>query len=178
MTKKWEDLDIQELTWKKNGNWLSGMFDYSLQDADGKAVATIKKRSIWNTRVEIDAPGNRWVLERKGFWRRRVEITSVATGESPATFYYKGWGIGGELHFADGRVYRWGSSSWTGSKWAWTDEYGQPLIGFHRRGAFVPRGELYFDAATETMPSVPLLVFLGWYLVLLYQMDAAAAAAS
>lgn len=172
MTKKWEDLDIQELTWKKNGTW-SGVFDYTLQDADGSAVATIKRPQWWNNRIEIDAPGNRWSLERKGFWKRRVEIIALATGDVPAVFFYKHQQ--GHVEFADGRVYYWKNHSIWGARWAWTDADGKPLIGFHRAGVFVPRGELYFDSATETMRSVPLLVFLGWYLVLLNVMDSSAA---
>ncbi len=174
MTKKWEDLDIQELTWKKNGTW-SGMFDYTLQDADGSAVASIKRPNWWSTRIEIDAPGNRWSLERKGFWKHTIKITSLATDDIAAVFHYR-WNSEGHVEMADGRVYYWKSHSIWGSRWAWTDADGKPLIGFHKAGVFVPRGELYFDAETETMRSVPLLVFLGWYLVLLHTMDSAAAA--
>lgn len=172
MKKQLVELEHQGLQWVQTNRWKQ---NYELQDTDGDVIATIHRPSMWNTRAVVTAPGNHWTFERKGWWRQRVVIRSVGTGEEPAQYIYHS--SKGRLEYPDGRVFLWRQGNFWGSKWMWTTEDGEPLIGFQTKG-FLRLGseiELNSELASEKAPS--LLIFLGWYLYTLYYEDSTAAAA-
>lgn len=170
--KGWNELELQGLHWETENGWGFKPV-YQLMTAAGEVVATMRRTHWWNNRVEIDSVGNRFLLDRKGFLPQRIEVQSIGTGESPATFIYEL--LKGRLDFDDGRTYIWRSSNWWGTKWAWTTEEGVPLIGFEVQGMFKQKGLIHVDNRTFSLDKPPLLLFLGWYLIMLYYQDAAAA---
>lgn len=170
--KEWKDLELDDLHWKELGG-----NRYELRDADEQAIATMQRRRWWSTYVEVDAPGNRWSFERKGFWKRHIVIQSVGTGMEPARFDYSNWN-GGKLTFADGRVFEWRQSDFWGSKWAWMTTDRQPFLGFASGGFIRMNAALSIAPEARDMPSLALMVFLGWYLLMLHREDTAAVVAA
>ncbi|GEM_PF-1897153 len=144
---------------------------------DGELIATLK-RSYWSSRAEVDAVGNRWTFERKirFFKPTTIVIRSVGTGEEPAAFEQK-WN-GGTLTYADGRVFHWRTEGILQQRYIWTSDDGTPLLGFEMKGIFKVRGAISINSELEDHvdphKAPPMLVFLGWYLILLAQDDAAA----
>lgn len=166
--KDWKDLELQELRWIQSDSW---GWSYALCGEDGEPIASMRRPHWWNEYIEIDAPGNRWSFSRKGFFNRRIEIKSIGTGDEPATYSYSG----SRLEFKDGRVYFWRRSNFWATKWAWVDEDGQPLVGFETGGMMRLRGDLSIPPEATELPSLALLVFLGWYLTVLNRQDTSAA---
>lgn len=164
------ELEDQNLHWVQPSMWRSV---FELRTEDGSVLATITRTSWFKSTVEVDAVGNRWVFDVKGLLRRSIIIRSVGTGEEPAHFVYKGIN-GGELTFADGRLFLWKPSNFWGSKWVWTTAEGDPIMGFKTGGALKLNSEISLDPETEADKAPPLLVFLGWYLYLLYVESSAA----
>jgi hypothetical protein len=166
------ELEARGLKWvstsglRKNGE---------LRADDGEVLATIRQPHIWSSLVEVEAVGNRWRFERKGFFRKRIEITSVGTGEAPAVYVYKG--NKGRLEYADGRVFLWRPGDFWGSKWVWTTEDGVPLIGFKTGGVLRLSSQMSLHPDFEDDKAPSLLIFLGWYLIMLYREDTTSNAA-
>ncbi|MDX1992873.1 MAG: hypothetical protein SF029_10805 [bacterium] len=171
--KAFEELIDQDVRWVQPSSWKEY---YELRTDSGDVLATIHKPSIWRNRVEVDAVGNRWTFERKGFWRFRIEIKSVGTDSQPAVFHYGNWMVSGELRFNDGRLFKWKQSDFWGSKWAWTTPDGEPIGGFKVGGFMRLNSDIRLEPGALDMPSLPLLIFLGWYLYLLHYQDSSSAA--
>ncbi len=171
--KSFNELEALDLRWEQPNAWKAR---YELRSSEGELIAVLTRRSWWRQIAEIESLGNRWRFERKGFWRQRIEITSVGTGESPATFEYALWRQGGRLIFPDGRSLRWGSTNFWNTKWAWMTEDGTPVVGFRTGGLFKVNSEVDLDPMLAQQKSLPLLVMLGWYLILLQREDAGSSA--
>lgn len=171
-----EELENQELHWVQPSLWNSR---YELHNVDDEVVASITQKGWMKNRAEVDALGNRWEFERRGIFRYHIIIRSAATGEEPARFDYN-WSVdGGWLTFTDGRRFRWRRGNFMGTKWAWVNELDEPIMGFQTGGLFRLNGEIDIDPdVTMKTRTLPLLLFLGWFLIALHRSDAAAVAAT
>ncbi len=169
--KRLKELELQDARWVQSRWWKQ---DYELRSPQGDLLATMTRPHWWSSYTEIEAPGNRWSLERKGFFRRRIEIKSIGTQSSPAEFIYHM--LGGRLELPDGRVFFWKPGNFWGTRYVWTTEGGTPIIGYKLGGFLKVSGELSVEPDAADMPLFGLLMFLGWYLVILYRQDSAAAA--
>jgi hypothetical protein len=88
------------------------------------------------------------------------------------------WAGGGTLELADGRTVDLRSANFWQSQWVW-HEKDQPLILFKgRHGIVKAKGAVEIQPGSAGLPGTPLLVLLGWYLILLHAEDANAAAGS
>ncbi len=169
--KAWKDLELDGLRWVDVGG-----YRYELRGPDDDVIATMKRPSWWRSVIEVDAPGNRWRFERRGWWRQHITIQTAVTGDEPARFEYRGMS-GGRLVFGDGRVYEWRQNNFWGTKWAWVTADGAPLLGFQSGGILRLNAEVSGAPAASDLPSLALLVFLGWYLLTLYHEDEGVSAA-
>lgn len=168
--KDYKELDLQELEWVQTGQLNQ---QSELRDPNGEVIAELKRPRWFSRYAEVDAPGHRWSFEPKGVFRRKIIVKSIGTDEEVAVFNY-GF-TNGTLNFADGRVYHWRQSNFWGTKWAWTTEDGEPIVGFEGKGLLRYRGEMSIAPAASEISHLTMLVFLGWYLVMLHYEDAAAA---
>ncbi|MBL8147959.1 MAG: hypothetical protein JNL34_16390 [Anaerolineae bacterium] len=164
--KSLDELSATGLTWEMKG-------DISLlKDSDGAILGEMRRPRWFSGRTEVDAQGSRWSFERKGWHKPHIEIRSLGTGDEPARFTYKGQN--GELTYPDGRVYRWRSAHWAGSKWLWLGPDEQPVLGIELTGSWKVRGEIRLDPDLPPQKAPSLLLFLGWFLVKTYQDDSTA----
>ena len=168
--KVFDELLEQNLRWVQTSALKQ---DYELRTDDDEVLATIHQASMWRSMVEVEAVGNRWTFERKGFWGQHIEIKSVGTQAQPAVFTYNGMS-GGKLTFTDGRTFNWKQSNFWGSKWGWATPDDEPIVGFKTGGLFKINSEISLDPGVVDMPSLPLLLMLGWYLYTLYVQDSSA----
>ncbi len=167
-----EELENQELEWVQPSAWKNR---YELHNTDGEIVASIQRHGWMQHNAEVDALGNRWLFERRGIFRYHINIRSAVTGDEPARFDYNWSGDGGVLTFTDGRRFRWQRGNWLATKWTWVNELDEPVMGFQTGGLFRLNGEIDIDPDV-TMKSrvLPLLLFLGWFLIALHRDDSAA----
>jgi hypothetical protein len=115
-----------------------------------------------------------------GFFTARVTIRSPGSDADLAVFK-PSWGYGGTLE-APGRAYAWRKLDFWGNKWGFFWPEGTALLRFGYAGG---RGTLFkLEGAVEvspgsvsTNPDMPLLVTLGWYIMVLMHDDNAAVAA-
>lgn len=171
MTKAFSELENTTLTWQSKG-WLGR--EHELVTDAGEVIASVHHTSWWNNDVIVDAPGNRWHFARRGTFNYRIHITSVGAGFEIATYRYRTFRPG-ELHFHDGRMFVWRQANFWGTKWAWLDMDDHPVVGFKQGGVLQLNSEIDIDPDSSDNRALPLLIYLGWYLILLNSRDAAGA---
>jgi len=140
--------------------------------AGDDVVATLRFQR--GSLADAEAEGHHWTFKRQGFWQPRVTVRVPGSDADVAVFRPR-WAGGGTLDFADGRSVRLSSANFWQSQWVW-QEKDQPLILFKgRHGIVKAKGAVEIQPGAESRPDTPLLVLLGWYLILLHADDTAAA---
>ena len=148
--------------------------DYELQLGD-VSIATLRFRSSWGTLATAESGDGCWTFKRVGFLQTRVTIrrcNQVESEADTALFRNNSWTGGGTLELPDGREYRANSNFWM-TKFGFTTAGGVPLIEFQQIGGLLKLSstvEIHRTAAT--IPELPWMVMLGWYLAVLLHRDA------
>jgi hypothetical protein len=147
--------------------------EYELRAGDD-VVATLRFQR--GSLADAEAEGEHWTFKRQGFWQPRVTVR-VPGSDADVAIFRPHWAGGGTLEFASGRTTRLSSANFWQSEWVW-QEKDQPLILFKgRHGIVKARGAVEIHSGSAGLPDTPLLVLLGWYLILLHADDSSAAAA-
>ena len=144
--------------------------------ADGETVATLRREKPMGSLFTADAGGRRWTFKRVGFFRVRVTIRPEGSETEEAEFHPR-WHGGGDLVFADGHRFDWSAKSFWRQEWAFTEGEANELLRY-RCGFGMSRGLVTIAAPGARRRELPLLVTLGWYLILKMAEDAAGAAAA
>ena len=115
-----------------------------------------------------------WTFKREGFWHPRVTVRLAGSEDNIAQFS-PNWGGGGTLDVVGRPQLRFGSANFWHSQWDWMDPADKPLVQFKsRQGFFKLEGQVEIEPQAIASPDAPLLVVLGWYLLVLFARDAAA----
>lgn len=124
--------------------------------------------------ADAEAEGHHWTFKRQGFWQPRVTVR-VPGSDTDIAVFRPHWAGGGTLDFADGGSVRLSSANFWQSEWVWQEKE-HPLILFKgRHGIVKAKGAVEIQPGAAGRPDTPLLVLLGWYLILLHADDSAAA---
>ena len=116
-----------------------------------------------------------WTFKREGFWHPQV-TARVAGSDSNLAVFKPAWTGGGTLELPEGRVLKFGAANFWHSQWSWWDPSGKPLVQFKSHaGLLRMEGQVVIDPDAGALPELPLLVVLGWYLLILFARDAAVA---
>ena len=161
----------QELVWVQPARLKQA---FELHAADD-VVATLRfERSSLATGESGD---ERWTFKREGFWHPQITVRLPDSEDNVAVFK-PSWMGGGTLDLSGGRSLRFGAANFWHSQWDWSDVASQsPLVHFKsRQGILKMEGQVDIEASAVTYPELPLLVLLGWYLLILFARDSAAAA--
>jgi hypothetical protein len=165
------DVASQELVWGQPAR-LQRVFELHASD-DVVAVLRFDKASL----ASGETAWQKWTFQQEGFWRRQVTIRTPDSDDAPV---FKAAGMrGGALELSQGRLLHFGAANFWHSRWAWSDNESQaPLIHFKRRAGLLKiEGQVDIETKAVTYPELPLLVVLGWYLLIVFARNAAAAAA-
>jgi hypothetical protein len=142
--------------------------------AGDDVVATLRFQR--GSLADAEAEGHHWTFKRQGFWQPRVTVR-VPGSDADVAVFRPHWAGGGTLDFADGGSVRLSSANFWQSEWVW-QEKDQPLMLFKgRHGIVKAKGAVEILPGAAGRPDPPLLVLLGWYLILLHADDTAAATA-
>ena len=118
----------------------------------------------------------RWTFKREGFWHPQVTVRKPGSDDNVAVFKPR-WAGGGTLQLRQGRELRFAAANFWHSQWDWVDG-DQPLVLFKSHaGLLKTEGEVEIESSALPSAETPLLVVLGWYLLILFGRDAAAASA-
>jgi hypothetical protein len=120
----------------------------------------------------------RWTFKREGFWHPRVTVRLGGSDVNVAVFQ-PSWTGGGTLELGSRTQLRFGAANFWRSQWDWLDAQDKPLVHFKsRQGLLKLEGQVEIEPGVAASPDVPLLVVLGWYLLVLLSRDASSSAAT
>jgi hypothetical protein len=161
----------QELLWVQPA---ARKREHELRAGDD-VVATLRFQG--GSLADAEAAEGHWTFKRQGFWHPRVTVR-IAGSDADIAVFQPRWVGGGTLEFPDGRALRLSSANFWRSEWVWQDKE-QPLIRFKgRHGLIKANGAVEIQPEAVRLPDLSLFVLLGWYLILLYAEDAAAASSA
>jgi hypothetical protein len=126
-----------------------------------------------------------WTFKRVGFFNPRITVRNDGS-EADAGIYSPKWsGSSGTIQMADGTLYQWRHANFWATRMEWTDGGGRVLVTYQSgvensrlSDALKTQATMEFSQDARSVPDLPLLILLGWYLVILHQEDAAAAVAA
>jgi hypothetical protein len=151
--------------------------EYELRLGD-VAVCSLQMSSSFNSRATaVNAEGS-WDFDRHGFWQRQVTIRETGGMDDLALFNANTWKQGGTIILPNGRNYIASSNFWMTQHLLTTSD-GQNLISSSNiRGVFHYSCDVEIHSLARSLPELPWLVPLGWYLIMMQYRDSAAAAAA
>jgi hypothetical protein len=147
--------------------------------SDDDVVATLAWEKTFGTLATAQTADKTWTFKRVGVFNTRITVRSPGSEGDLATFK-PGWGYGGTLD-AWGRAYVWKKLDFWGNRWGFAGLDGTVLVSFAYSGG---QGHMFkIEGTAEVSPGtagvdLPLLLTLGWYvMVLIYDDNAAAGGA-
>ncbi|OLE78780.1 MAG: hypothetical protein AUG06_09520 [Actinobacteria bacterium 13_1_20CM_2_65_11] len=162
----------QELVWSQPARLKQA---FELQAAN-EVVATLQFQRASLAAGEV--ADQQWTFKREGFWHPQITVR-VAGSDANLAVFKPAWTGGGMLELPQGRLLRFGAANFWHSQWDWSDPAGNPLVHFKSHaGLLKTEGEVGIEPVASALPELPLLVVLGWYLLILFARDSAAAAGS
>ena len=145
------------------------------------AVSFVKS---FGSLAEASMAAGDWTFKRVGFLRPRVTVRRRAQEMDLAVYQPTGWRGDGELQIAGGRIYAWKPANFWATRYDFVDTAGNALVAF-KPGAEESKWSNIFKfqalvevhASASRLEELPLLVSLGWYLMILHHEDASSAGA-
>jgi hypothetical protein len=148
---------------------------YELRTGEEIAATVRFERSSLAT---AEVAGASWTFKREGFWHPRVTVRLPGSATDLAVFR-PGWSGAGTLDLSPSRQIQWKSASFWRSSWDWQEADGRPLVHFKSRHKWTKmEAEMVIEPPATELAELPLLVTLGWYLLVLLAQDSAAAGAT
>jgi hypothetical protein len=142
--------------------------------SNGKLLAGMEFKSAFTSRASFFIGKNQWQIQSVGLWKKHLDIIA---DQSPFTKLQLDFSWKYKLRFKDsrGNWYLFKRTSVWGSTWAWIDEKGKPYIQMKSKHfSRSSRGYiLLFEQGNEEMY---LMMLIGWYQLIAYERQAAAAA--
>ena len=140
--------------------------------ANDERVAILRFRSSLGSFATGESADGCWTFKRVGFCQTRVTVR-VCGGESDiASFMNNTWSGGGTLELSDRRVLPATTNFWQ-TKLEFQDESGNSLIQFKLGGLLHQSATVEIQPRGVGKPELPLLMMLGWYLIVMMSSDVA-----
>lgn len=138
-----------------------------------KPIANIDYPKRFSKTATITAGKNVWKIARTGFWKHYIEITSE---QSPYTKWkvHQNWKSELTLRTDDNKLYSFKKAGFWKQRWLWHNETDQPVLELKACGwPQKKKGTVTF--LTKKDDNLLWLSFVGFFLVMCAQEDAAAA---
>lgn len=169
---KLAELIGQELKWVQP-NALKREYDLH---AGNVIAATLSFQSAVGSLATATSGDGSWTFKRVGFWQTKVTIRASEAATDLAIFKNNTWSGGGALELADGRKYLANTNFWA-TQYEFTTETGETLFRYKKvAGVLHVSGLVEIAPRMRDIAEMPWMVLLGWYLVMMMQMDSGTAA--
>jgi hypothetical protein len=155
---------------------------YELRSQD-EVFGTLNFPKSHGSLAEAESSDGKWTLKRVGFFHTKLTIRKSGEENDLAIFKPNIMATNGSLEFVDGKRFQWVSSNFWSTKFEFKNEAGETLVTF-RSGIEDPKLKDWFktqarveiSTGKEMLEEISILILLGWYLIIVLQMDSAAGA--
>jgi hypothetical protein len=146
--------------------------------SEEKHFGTLSLEKAFGTLATAEVAGDKWTFKRVGFLNTRVTIRHSDNDADLAIFWPKFAG-GGWLELSNGNKFQWKSTNFWSSTWAFVDA--QNTIVFTMKPGnekfafsdlFKTQAVIEIGAPAAGLSELPMLLMLGWYLMVMQQYDA------
>lgn len=156
--------------------------EYLLLDASEVVIARLKQIGVLRSKAEIAEKQLRdWVsvlaLERTGIVRQQIHVKRVDPRFPAVSRVDLSWKGEAQIELREGRRYVWVPDNFWHTAWTLRDEGGIMVANIKRRTLGYGGSVVVGDNILEP-DEMNLLLYLGWYLVIIKMDDAAASAAA
>jgi len=143
--------------------------------------AELAFQSMFGSLAQATTADASWTLKRVGFFNPRVTVRN--TGQEQELLVYRpDWtGVEGRVDFTGGSVYQWKPANFWATHYAMRDAKGETLVLFRQgiedaslKDVFKVQARVEIQPAAQYLADMPLLLVLGWYLMILQADDSAA----
>jgi hypothetical protein len=149
---------------------------FELRTEDG-LFGGLRFETALGTLATASSATGRWTFKRVGFLNPRVTIREAGANDDLAVYWPKLWGDGW-LEFVKGSKFLWKATNFWGTEWGFSNVQ-EELLFVLKPGVEKPKLSdlLKTQAVVEIGPQghgqaeLPLLLMLGWYLMILHQED-------
>ena len=150
--------------------------------AAGSLFGTLRFEKALGTLATASTATGIWTLKRSGFLNPRVTVREAGREDDIAVFWPRLWG-GGWLDYPTGKRFQWRSMNFWGSSWGFTGMQGEPVFTMKPGSQEAKLADLLktqalvdIDAHAYDVTELPLLLVLGWYLMIMQQEESTAGA--
>jgi len=169
--KRLAELIDRELEWTQPGAF---KMHYELHAGD-ELAATVRFRSAFGSFATGESADGCWTFKRVGFFQTRVTIRVCGADTDMAVFRNNTWSGGGELELPHGGKVLVTTNLWQ-TNLEFKTESEQPLLRFKSAGFIHLSALVEIQREAIGLAELPWMVMLGWYLIVMMNMDAAASA--
>src|SRR4030095_6644750 len=140
--------------------------------ANSELIATLRFRSAFASFATGESADGCWTFKRVGFWQTRVTVRGCGDDSDIASFKNNTWSGGGTLELSDGRTFRATTNLWQ-TKLEFQNESNDTLIQFKSGGVIHQSAKVEIQPSAVGIPELPLIMMLGWYLIVMMNVDSA-----
>jgi hypothetical protein len=164
------DLIGEELSWTQP-RFLASEYDLS---RGSDVIGTLRFRSGWGSLATAQIAKGCWTFKRLGFLKTRVSVRACESEDDLAVFRNATWKGGGTLELARGAAIQANTNFWH-SKYEFVGAGDEVLVTYRTHKGFKLSGEMQILPAARSLPELPWIVMLGWYLAVMMHRDDSAA---
>jgi hypothetical protein len=142
-------------------------------------------RSGFSTKAEATTGEEKWTFNRVGFFSTRVIIRQVDSDVDLATYQPRWTGTQGQVRLLTGEEFNWSVANFMNTRFTIRREGGNELINYVSSSRsrkftniFKQEARVVIDPEAWQIKQLPILVLIGWYLVILNKDDSAVVAAT
>ncbi|MCX6169483.1 MAG: hypothetical protein NTX65_09090 [Ignavibacteriales bacterium] len=133
--------------------------------------------------AEAETFEGKWTFKRVGFFSTRITVRKSGEEIDIAAFKPNLMATTGILEFSNGKKYHWHSANFWETKFEFKDGEGETVVTF-RSGVDEPKLKDWFKTQARVeiaehkndLPELSIILLLGWYLIIVLQMDSSAGA--
>ncbi|MFA7228234.1 MAG: hypothetical protein WC061_04300 [Melioribacteraceae bacterium] len=133
--------------------------------------------------AEAETSEGKWTFKRVGFFSTRITVRKAGSEDDMAIFKPNLMATSGTLEFSSGKKFQWHAANFWETRFEFKDAEGETVVTFlsgaddHKfKDWFKTQARVEIAENRLDLEEFPVMVLLGWYLIIVLQMDTSAGA--
>lgn len=166
-------------------NWTQPKATHQLFELKSKddLFGTLKFPKSVGSLAEAETLQGKWTFKRVGFFTTKITVRKTGEENDLAVFKPNLMASSGSLEFSDGKKFQWQAANFWQTKFEFSETDGETIVTF-RSGTedhklkdwFKTQARVEISEQKTDLPELSIMVLLGWYLIIVLQMDSSTGA--